>query len=156
MEYQVYTDRDIKTGRIKFHPGDIWLGNGSSLQDRFIHLITGCPFNHAALIVDEDGSTIELVTHGGIRKTAISQEREDKYYVIKIDMTDADRQHVIDFAYSCLNQKSSYDFLGLLSLTMNVLFKIPLVLRLTENLSVPNLWLMLYLMAELYGTKIRH
>ena len=98
---------------IDFNPGDFILTHGNTKISRLIQFGQCIRFrgadkkyawwNHAALIVSEEGDLIEALG-AGVRETNISKYKPTEYYLVQIGSlaTEHDREKVIKFAKSCI------------------------------------------------------
>ena len=94
-------------------PGDFILTHGGKLYDRLTQWAQSLRmygkarkytrWNHAALIVDADGSIIEA-DGPGVCLAHLSKYQPTEYYLVHIEASDEDRGEEVAFARSCLGQ----------------------------------------------------
>lgn len=109
-------------------PGDFVLTHGRAWTSRMIRFgqrlrIHGedrkyTHWNHAAVIVGEDGSIIEALG-GGVTRRNLSAYRPTEYHVVHIDASDADRDQVVGFAEWSVDQP--YGYLTIVSIGLSLL-----------------------------------
>lgn len=113
-------------------PGDFVVTHGHSVVSRAIRFgqRLRCPkefaaWNHAALVVSEDGEIAEALSEGVERHHISRYERED-YYLARISASDEDRRQMMAFAESVLafrggRQGMAYAWLVIASIALNLL-----------------------------------
>lgn len=90
-----------------FTPGDFILTHGNKMYDRLIHWAQGLQmhgpdhkftrWNHAALIIDQDGTIVEA-NGDGVDQNPISKYTPTEYYLVHIQADDVERRNMIAFA----------------------------------------------------------
>lgn len=109
-------------------PGDFVLTHGSALISKIIRFgqrlrIHGddreyTHWNHAALIVDEQGTVIEALGKG-ITRRSLSDYDPTEYQVVRIDAAKEDRAQAVAFAESCVGQP--YAWFTIVSISLSLL-----------------------------------
>jgi hypothetical protein len=123
---------DYRAGRAAatWTPGDFILTHGDSLISRIIRFgeqlrIHGDDrvytwFNHAALVVGEDGEIVEALGRGVVRERA--DKYTEKYYVVVHSGTDAeDVKEILQFAEWAAVNRAHYGYLTIASLALTML-----------------------------------
>jgi hypothetical protein len=98
----------------QYAPGDFILTHSNNVFARLIRFGESLRYwgsdrafarwNHAALIVSEQGELIEALSRGVVQ-THISRYRPTEYYVVRLNPDDADpreREHAVAYAMFCL------------------------------------------------------
>ncbi len=121
--------------RPAFRRGDFILTHGKSLTSSLIRFgqrlrIHGedrkyTRWNHAALIVDDDGSLIEALGRG-ISSTHLSSYDDSEYLVVQIKASDHDRSQAVDFAKWAAGRgnpgaRKKYGFVTIVSIAYTLL-----------------------------------
>ena len=106
-------------------PGDVILTHGSTWQAKLIQFgqalrfgKRASSFNHAALVVSDQGELIEAESRGVETGLAI-QYKDEEFVLIRVPMSDEDRQQMIDYATSALGKR--YGFATILSLALSLI-----------------------------------
>lgn len=112
-----------------FTPGDFILTHGNKLYDRLIrwaqrlqmrgHDRRYTRWNHAALILDQDGTIVEA-NGGGVQRNPISKYTPTEYYIVHILAEDLDRGHEVAFAQWAEGQR--YGKLTICSVFLSLAF----------------------------------
>lgn len=115
---------------IDFNPGDFILTHGNTIINRLVQFGQRLRFrganekyawwNHAALIVSEEGDLIEALG-AGVRETKISKYRPTEYHLVRLGSlaTDHDREKVVRFGRSCIDLP--YGKLTIISIVLGLL-----------------------------------
>ena len=110
--------------------GDFILTHGNDLYDKLIRFGQALRFvggdrkytywNHAAIIVDEQGTLIEALSNG-VSKTNISKYKPVEYHLVRLGTTadDFDRIEAVRFAQWSLGEK--YGWLTIMSIAIGLL-----------------------------------
>ena len=108
-------------------PGDFILTHGSALISKIIRFgqrlrIHGddrkyTHWNHAALIVDSDGSIIEALGRG-ITRRSLDDYKPTEYQLIRIDAAKEDRAQAVAFAESCVGQPYAWFTIASISISL--------------------------------------
>ena len=114
-----------------FHVGDFLLTHGNSFFGILIRIGQGFAFwgedrkytwwNHAALIVSEDGNLIEALGSSGVKLTHISKYAPTDYHIVRLGelASDRDREQMGAFAQRTLNLK--YGVMTLISIGIGLI-----------------------------------
>jgi hypothetical protein len=110
--------------------GDILLTHGDATISRLIRFgerlrIHGddrayCWFNHAALVVNDDGDLAEALSKG-VLPTNASKYLPRSYTVVRPDITAADAEELVAFANWVLDHHDSYGWPTIASIALSVL-----------------------------------
>ena len=113
-----------------WQPGDFLLTHGDAFFSRLIRFgealrIRGADrrftwFNHAALVVGEDGSLAEALGQGVVTSNAAKYQQKD-YVIVRTGASEADRAEVLAFADWVVTNRASYGWLTILSIAVTVL-----------------------------------
>jgi hypothetical protein len=115
---------------IDFKPGDFILTHGNKILNRLVHFGQRIRFrgadkkyswwNHAALIVSDEGDLIEALG-AGVRETKISKYRPTEYHLVRLGSlaTEHDRKKVVRFGRSCIDLP--YGNLTIISIVISLL-----------------------------------
>ncbi len=117
----------------EFLPGDFIVTHGNDIFDKGIQLFTSSPWNHAAIIIDNDGTIAEL-TSKGIEQNNISKYDAKERFVVHMDFSDEDRGEVLTYAKYMLAKHDAYGFLTIISIGFKILTKSRLVVKLDGTL----------------------
>ena len=96
-------------------PGDIILVRGEDWLGKLIRFVQRLryrsaqerPFthwSHSALVTTIAGHLVES-NHRGVIVQSIRKYRNHEYHYVRLDLSDAQRQEIVHFAYSCLKQR---------------------------------------------------
>jgi hypothetical protein len=119
--------------KTSYSPGDFIVTHGSDFFDGLIQIFTHSQWDHAALIINDKGDIIEL-TNSGIKKSSINKYSAQQKYIVHIDMSDDDRKEVLAYANYMLEKHESYGFLTIVSISLKILTKLRLVIKLDGTL----------------------
>lgn len=115
------------TDATTFEPGDFLLTRGDYWSSRIIRLGQRFRFpkefaryNHAALVLDSNGSIVEALGQG-IVKRHVSEYRPKNYYLVKIEASDEDREQIVRYAESVLEARYRYGWLTIVSVGLSLL-----------------------------------
>ncbi|HEX8982653.1 MAG TPA: hypothetical protein VF792_07785 [Ktedonobacterales bacterium] len=118
-------------------PGDFILTHGNSWLGRLIRVGERLRFrgpdrrytrwNHAALLVDSDGGLIEA-DESGVHRAQISKYTAVEYYLVRIQASNDERTHAVQFAEWSLHQ--SFGWLNIISIALSLVTGIKLDLGL--------------------------
>ncbi|MGD1278721.1 MAG: hypothetical protein ABR964_16025 [Tepidisphaeraceae bacterium] len=113
-----------------YQPGDFILTHGNGFFSKLIRFGQAIRFrgknrkfawwNHAALIVAEDGSLIEALG-AGVRNTNISKYAPTEYHLVHLNPSLADRhdrEQMVHFARDCLGRKYGWAIIISISLSL--------------------------------------
>ena len=93
----------------KTTPGDFILCGSGRHASRFIKLMTGGPYSHAAQIVGEDGELVEALAEGVVRSNV--RDWQDTYFVVVSPaLSEDDRADVVAHALWIAGEGWSYDW----------------------------------------------
>ena len=116
----------VEAGVLK--PGDIILTHGDYFFSKLIRFgqairygKTYSYWNHAALVLNEEGDLMEALSRGVVR-TNIRNYKETPYHVISPPTHEHDREQMVAFAESVIEKKWKYDWLLIASLSVNLGF----------------------------------
>lgn len=100
-----------------FLPGDLILTHGKAWTSRLIRLGQALRFtgesrrytfwNHAALIVNDQGDLIEALG-AGVQRRNLSVYHATEYQVVRIEASAEDRRQMVAFAETCVDLKYGY------------------------------------------------
>jgi uncharacterized protein YycO len=133
VRYNIYSRKDLLDRNYQLKAGNFIVTHGTGFIDRIIRLTTLSRWNHAALVVDGNGTLIELEAQG-IRAVDISKYPADEFQIIDIEMSDEDRQQVVDYANFMLSKHSKYGFLTILTIALKIITRSRLVVKLDGTL----------------------
>ena len=77
-------------------------------------------WTHAALVVDSGGGLIEAVG-AGVRRWHLDRYRGDDYVVVRLQISQEDRDQIVDFAETALRRRARYSRLATVSLGLSML-----------------------------------
>ncbi len=129
MLCKVYTKSECDLSTFKFQPGDFILTHGTSFFDRLIQLFTMSHWNHTALIIDSDGTIVELVEQG-IKKHNIKKYEQTEYFIVQTDFSPEDHKEIFDYAEFMLKKHQNYGFGQIASITLKIITKSRLIIKL--------------------------
>src|SRR5260221_8552641 len=129
MQCKVFKKSECKPGELKYQPGDFILTHGTSIFDRLIQLFTQSHWNHTALIIDADGTIVELVEQG-IKKHNLKKYEGTEYFIIQTDFSAEDRREIFDYAEFMLKKHPNYGFGQIISITFKIITKSRLIIQL--------------------------
>lgn len=134
MHFRHFTKKDVDEKKEQVKPGNfiVTLG-GNDWFDTLERIFTMSPWNHSALIVDSDGTIIELLTKG-IRKNNLSEYPPEKVHIVDIEMSHEDRQQVVQYAKFMLKKHDTYGWLTIASIAFKIITKSRLVVKLDGTL----------------------
>lgn len=109
-------------------PGDFILTHGSSSMGKVIRVGERLRFrgpdrkytrwNHVALLVDSEGGLIEA-DEGGVHRAQLSKYAAVEYYLVRIQASDEERAHAVQFADWSLHQ--SFGWLNIISIALSLM-----------------------------------
>jgi uncharacterized protein YycO len=129
MYCQVLKKSEYQPHELKYQAGDFILTHGTSFFDRLIQLFTMSHWNHTALIVDTEGSIVELVEEG-VKKHQISKYDKQEVFIVKTDFGEQDRKEIISYSDFMLKKHPKYGFLQIVSITFKIMTKSRLIIKL--------------------------
>src|SRR5690242_10145863 len=109
MKCQVYRRAELKEKQVGMQSGDFVLTHGDDLFDRLIQIFTMSKWNHAALVLDSDGSIVELVSQG-VKKHNLSKYDNEETFVVRTEFSDQDRAEIVAYAARMLQRHERYGF----------------------------------------------
>lgn len=133
MSYRLYTKQDIASRQIIPRPGDFIVTHGNSFYSWLIRIATRSHWNHAALVVARNGTIIEA-TGKGLRKNTIDEYPEDQFHLVRVTLSDADRQQAVSYAQAMLARHAEYDFLAIASIGLKIITHSHLVIKIDGTL----------------------
>lgn len=133
MKYKTYSHDDFKNKKIILKPGNFIVTHSNNLFDLLIHLFTGSPWNHAALIVSANGTLIEL-EESGIRERSIKEYANTKFHLIDIALSPEDRKQIVAYAKYMLKKHARYGFLTIISIIFKIITHSRLIVKLDGTL----------------------
>lgn len=133
MKYTIFAKQDFNKNKSALTPGNFVVTHGNDFFDTLIHIFTMSYWNHAALIVETNGTLIELTT-GGIRKKNIADYPPKDIHIVAIDMSNEDRKQVREFAEVMLKRHPTYGFLTIASIALKIMTMSRLVIKLDGTL----------------------
>src|SRR5581483_12491486 len=99
MHYQLFNKEHTLKKGFKYKPGDFWIGHNNTLPDRIIHILSHSDWNHTGLIIDSQGTTIEI-TEEGIKKIKLRSEKEERIVVVRLNLNAIQRKDIVEYANS--------------------------------------------------------
>lgn len=109
-------------------PGDFFLTHGDTFWCKLIELGQALRFKgenkhwsfwtHCGIFKDSSGNIIETLGNGVVERN-ITYYQNYKYIVVHLNISDEDRQEMVNFAKSCI--KDGYGWLTLLSIGFSLL-----------------------------------
>lgn len=99
-------------------PGDFFLLHEGDPESRIIQFTTDSHWNHAGLITDVDGGTLEAL-NTGVTADTLTRFAEGSYVVIDTELTDDQRAACVIAARACVGD--GYDWLDLLGIGADML-----------------------------------
>jgi hypothetical protein len=125
-----YTRYGPDEGATETVPGDFILTHGNNLFDRLIrwgqalrfrgHRRRFARWNHASLIVDDQGGIIEAQSRG-VRRENLSKYQPTEYYLVHIHASDQDRAEAVRYAHWALAHRERYGRLTIISVAIALL-----------------------------------
>lgn len=109
-------------------PGDFLVSHDGDVIDRLIQFGTRSHWNHAALIIDADGTVIEALSTGLAESPASKYASRDTYHVA-VALSEEDRREVVAFARSMLSRHARYGWLQIAAIVLRLLTGGRLVLK---------------------------
>lgn len=129
MHCQIYRKQDWEQNLVSLKPGDFILTHGSSLFDTLIQTFTFSHWNHAALIIDEEGTLLEAVDKG-IKKHHLSKYRKEEVYIVRTEFNETEREHIVKYGLKMLADHEKYGFLTIFSIALKIITKSRLIIKL--------------------------
>lgn len=77
-------------------------------------------WNHAALVLDDDGRIAEALTKG-VLEQKLEKYKDVDYYLVQVDASPEDREHVVRFAESVLEARYRYSWIEIVTLALAAL-----------------------------------
>lgn len=112
----------------EFQRGDFILTHGKAWTSRIIRFGQRLRFvgesrkyarwNHAAILVDDEGALVEALG-AGVKRRHLSAYEGTEYHLVRISASDADRDQVVAFAEWSLEQP--YAFVTIVSIALSLL-----------------------------------
>ncbi|MDP9479522.1 MAG: hypothetical protein M3R38_28275 [Actinomycetota bacterium] len=114
-------------GAAKPEPGDFLLTRGDYWSSKIIRLgqrlrysKAHSYYNHAALVIDDQGGIAEALGDGVV-KSYISKYQDSAYYLVKIEASEEDREQIVRYADSVLAARYWYGWLTIVSVGLSLL-----------------------------------
>lgn len=108
-------------------PGDFFLIHRTKIFSKLIQFGQGLRFskeeaywNHCGVFIDNQGTIIEALVHGGVTKGNISKYKDEEYIVVNVHACDTDRKQMVEFAEWAEGKK--YSILSDLNIALWCLF----------------------------------
>ena len=129
----------VGTDAAAFEPGDFILTRGDYWSSKLIRFGQSLKFppgfaryNHAALVLDSDGSIAEALGQGVVKRH-VSEYRPSNYYLVKIKASEEDREQIVRYAESVLRARYRYGWLTIVSVGLSLLTGSSLVFALAST-----------------------
>jgi uncharacterized protein YycO len=125
-------EQTLKKG-FKYKAGDFWIGHNNTLPDRIVHILSRSDWNHAGLIIDSTGNTIE-VTEGGIKRIKLRSEKENQIVVVRLKLNSTQRRDIVDYAQSQLKKRVRFSFASIFCNLLHKTLGWQLVIKVSPNM----------------------
>lgn len=129
MAYHLYSREDIDNHKVTPQPGDFIVTHGKSFFSWLIRFATFSRWNHAALVVTTDGTIIEALGNG-LRQNAITKYPADQFHLMRVELSDSDREQVVAYAEAMLKRHPKYGFLDIATIALKILTHARFVIKL--------------------------
>jgi hypothetical protein len=133
MKYRIYSQHDLKAQKARPQPGDFIVTHTGGFINWLIRWATFSRWNHAALVVDAEGTIIEALTRG-LRKNNMSKYSAQELYLVQVDLSDEDRREVVAYGKAILKRHPAYGFMAIASIALKILTRSRLVFKLDGTL----------------------
>jgi hypothetical protein len=133
MKCQIYNRQDLLSEKLPLLPGDFILTHGGGLFDQLIQIFTRSPWNHVALIIDREGSIVELVEQG-IRRHHLGKYDACEIFLVRTDFGEQDRSEIVSYAIEMLRRHEKYGFFQIASIALKIITKSRLIIKLDGTL----------------------
>lgn len=105
--------------------GGFYLYHGDSFADRLIQWGTRSHWNHAGVIVNTRGGTVEAQSRGVVTDT-LTRHDPARVRIVDTALTDAERRLVVTTAQGFLGDR--YGWLSVIAAAINAVWRFPLIL----------------------------